>query len=44
LLRAARGARELAYQPVIGAVRTGKRPARLAPLPGILRSAGGRPR
>jgi hypothetical protein len=39
LLRAARAARELAYQPVLGAVRRGKRPPKLAPVPGILRDA-----
>lgn len=38
LLRAARDARELSYEPVIGAVRHGKRPARLTPVPGILRN------
>ena len=39
LLRAARTERELAYQPVAGAIRHGKRPPRLAPIPGILRDA-----
>ena len=39
LLRAVRDACELAYQPVLGAVRTGKRPPRLTPQPGILRAA-----
>jgi hypothetical protein len=39
LLRAAREARELTYAPVLGAVRKGKRPARLTPIRGILRDA-----
>jgi hypothetical protein len=39
LLRAARAGRELAYEPVVGAERHGKRPPRLAPLPGILKDA-----
>jgi len=39
LLRSARDRRELAYQPVAGAIRRGPRPARLVPRPGIL---GGR--
>lgn len=44
LLRAVREARELAYEPVLGAVRTGKRPPRLTPLPGILRAVTDRAR
>ena len=39
LLRAARAAEELSYQPVLGAVRHGKRPPKLEPVPGILRDA-----
>lgn len=39
LLRAARAGEELAYQPVMGSVRRGKRPARLEPVPGILTEA-----
>jgi hypothetical protein len=39
LLRAARAEKELAYQPVLGAVRRGKRPPKLEPVPGILRDA-----
>jgi hypothetical protein len=39
LLRAARAGDELAYAPVLSAVRHGKRPARLAPVRGILRDA-----
>ena len=37
LLRAARDGVELAYEPVIGAQRRGKRPPRLTPVPGILK-------
>jgi hypothetical protein len=39
LLRAARAGTELAYEPVVGAERRGKRPARLAPVRGILKDA-----
>jgi len=39
LLRAARAGVELAYEPVIGADRRGKRPPRLAPVRGILKDA-----
>jgi hypothetical protein len=39
LLRAARAATELAYEPVLGAERHGKRPPRLAPVRGILADA-----
>jgi hypothetical protein len=39
LLRAARARVELAYEPVLGAERHGKRPARLAPVRGILKDA-----
>jgi hypothetical protein len=39
LLRAARDVAELAYQPVVGAERRGKRPPRLVPVRGILRDA-----
>lgn len=39
LLRAARARQELAYISVLGAVRHGKRPARLAPVRGILLEA-----
>jgi hypothetical protein len=39
LLRAARAGRELDYRPVLGAVRRGKRPPKLEPIPGILRDA-----
>jgi len=35
LLRAARSQEELTYAPVVGAVRHGPRPPRLAPIPGI---------
>jgi hypothetical protein len=41
LLRAARAGVELAYEPVIGAARRGKRPPRLAPVRGILKDASG---
>jgi hypothetical protein len=39
LLRAARAGTELAYEPVLGAERHGKRPPRLTPIRGILRDA-----
>jgi hypothetical protein len=39
LLRAARAGAELAYEPVVGADRRGKRPPRLAPVRGILKDA-----
>lgn len=39
LLRAARAGVELPYQPVVGSVRRGKRPARLTPIRGILAEA-----
>ena len=39
MLRAAREGRELTYQRVLGATRHGKRPPKLAPVPGILRDA-----
>lgn len=39
LLRAARTGTELTYGPVLGAVRTGARPPRLTPIPGILAAA-----
>jgi hypothetical protein len=39
LLRAARDGTELAYEPVLGAERHGKRPPRLAPVRGILKDA-----
>jgi hypothetical protein len=39
LLRAARAGAELAYEPVLGAQRHGKRPPRLAPVRGILKDA-----
>jgi hypothetical protein len=39
LLRAARAGTELAYEPVLGAKRRGKRPPRLTPVRGILRDA-----
>lgn len=42
LLRAARSGEELGYAPVLEAVRKGKRPPRLAPVPGILAEAEGR--
>ena len=38
LLRCARSGEELPYVPVLGAVRHGPRPPRLAPIPGILNS------
>jgi len=41
LLRAARAGEELDYAPVLDAIRKGKRPPRLAPVPGILAEAGG---
>ncbi len=49
LLRAARAREELAYVPVVGAVRHGPRPPKLAPIRGILTDAiaitgGGEPR
>jgi hypothetical protein len=39
LLRAARTGVELAYEPVLGAERRGKRPPRLVPVRGILKDA-----
>ena len=39
LLRCARAGTELTYVPVLGAVRTGPRPPRLTPVPGILTDA-----
>jgi hypothetical protein len=39
MLRAARDGAELNYEPVLGAQRHGKRPPRLAPVPGILKDA-----
>jgi hypothetical protein len=36
LLRAARSDEELTYAPVVGAVRHGPRPPKLAPIPGIM--------
>jgi hypothetical protein len=39
LLRAARAGVELAYEPVVGAQRRGKRPPRLIPVRGILKDA-----
>jgi hypothetical protein len=39
LLRAARDGAELAYEPVVGAQRHGKRPPRLTPIRGILKDA-----
>jgi hypothetical protein len=39
LLRAARDGAELAYEPVLGAQRRGRRPPRLAPVRGILADA-----
>jgi hypothetical protein len=39
LLRAARAGAELAYEPVLGAQRRGKRPPRLTPVRGILTDA-----
>jgi hypothetical protein len=39
LLRAARDGAELAYEPVLGAQRRGKRPPRLTPVRGILKDA-----
>jgi hypothetical protein len=39
LLRAARSSEELTYAPVVGAVRHGPRPPKLAPLPGISMTA-----
>jgi hypothetical protein len=39
LLRAARAGAELAYEPVLGAQRHGKRPPRLTPVRGILKEA-----
>ena len=47
LLRCVADRRELGYVPVAGAARRGRRPARLAPRPGVLRrasrAAGGSP-
>jgi hypothetical protein len=42
MLRAARAGVELAYAPVLGAVRHGKRPPRLEPTPGPTRPRRGR--
>jgi hypothetical protein len=42
LLRAVRAGEELAYAPVIGAVRHGPRPARLPPIKGILKGRTGK--
>jgi hypothetical protein len=39
LLRSVRAQTELAYAPVLGAVRSGPRPPRLTPIPGILTAA-----
>jgi hypothetical protein len=39
LLRAARAGTELAYEPVLGAERHGRRPPRLVPVRGILKDA-----
>ena len=41
LLRSARTDTELVYAPVLGAVRSGPRPPRLTPVPGILTAARG---
>jgi hypothetical protein len=41
LLRCASDGRELDYQPLLGALRRGRRPPRLVPRPGILRAAVG---
>lgn len=41
LLRAARANEELAYIPVEGAIRRGKRPPKLSPVRGILKASGG---
>jgi len=42
LLRCVRAGEELIYEPVKGAVRHGRRPPKLAPIQGILRSVKGR--